>query len=218
MSNNIYTQVDQPKSSIISLVDAEFQKSILGSGFNVDEMISLGYYPQVNYSTTRMPKQDFIELPAINEDDYADIISTSVDSQTNNEAIINVSVNNILGEEISSIQITDLDTEIISQTYEDGKSQVKLRVFNPQIYVSRYQIKSISSRRGMQKDGLICHWRLKTPVCLFLCVKILTPIPSACPCGQLTIFRVIVWQQSSSTEEVISMQLVVHYTVPWKRQ
>lgn len=146
MSNNIYTQADQPKSSIISLVDAEFQKSILGSGFNVDEMISLGYYPQVNYSTTRMPKQDFIELPTINEDDYADIISTSVDSQTNNEAIINVSVNNILGEEISSIQITDLDTEIISQTYEDGKSQVKLGVFNPQIYVSRYQIKSISSR------------------------------------------------------------------------
>jgi hypothetical protein len=146
MSNNIYTQENQPKSSIISLVDAEFQKSILGSGFNVDEMISLGYYPQVNYSTTRMPKQDFIELPAINEDDYADIISTSVDSQTNNEAIINVSVNNILGEEISSIQISDLDTEIISQTYENGKSQVKLRVFNPQIYVSRYQIKSISSR------------------------------------------------------------------------
>jgi len=145
MNNNIYTHSKQNKASIISLIDKDFQHSILGDSFNIDELLDMGYFPHVKYSSTKMPAQEYVPLPEISSDEYADIISMTVKEQSNNEALINVSVNNMLGEEITSIQIADLETEIVSQTFSEGKSHVILRVFNPSIFVSKYQVKSISS-------------------------------------------------------------------------
>ncbi|MGM9877694.1 MAG: LamG-like jellyroll fold domain-containing protein [Bacilli bacterium] len=146
ISDNIYTFASQQKASLVSVTDKQFQNDILGSGFNVDELIELGYYPQVNFSSTKMPVQEYIDLPEISEDDYADIISMKVIEKTNNSALVSVNVNNILGEEVTSILISNVKTEIQSQTYSDGKSTVILKVSNPDLYTSRYQVRSISTR------------------------------------------------------------------------
>lgn len=148
MSKNIYTQtgVEQIKASVVSLLDKDFQRSLLGDSFNIDDMIKLGFYPQVKYSTNKMPEQDYIPLPEINIDEYADIIDMVPIETYNNHARIDVSVNNPLGEEISEIVISDLTTNIVSQTYSSGKSNVIIEVSEPVVFVSKYQVRSITSR------------------------------------------------------------------------
>lgn len=146
ISENIYTSVKQQKASLVSVTDKQFQRDVLGDAFNIDELLDLGYYPQVKFTSTKMPVQEFIDLPSIKEDEYADIISMKVLEQTNNSALVNVNVNNIMGEEITSILISNVKTEIQSQTYFEGKSSVILKVTDPSTYVSRYEVRSISTR------------------------------------------------------------------------
>lgn len=146
VSNNIYTSDYLVKASASSLYDSNFQFNVLGDGFNIDEMISLGYYPQLKYSSNKMPNQDYIELPTINTDDYADIIYMDVVESKSDYAKVNVSVNNPLGETISEIVISDLTTTILDQSYADGKSEVIIEVSNPQIFASKYSVNSISSK------------------------------------------------------------------------
>lgn len=145
LSKNIYTPTFQTKASFSSLYDKDFQYNVLGDQFNIDEMIELGFYPQLKYTSNKMPAQDYIELPIVEIDDYADIIYMNVIDSEANSANISVSINNPLGEEITDISITNLSTEIISQTYSNGKTELQLRVFNPSVYKSRYAVYSITS-------------------------------------------------------------------------
>ena len=145
LSKNIYTQAFQTKASFSSLYDRDFQYNVLGEQFNIDEMIELGFYPQLIYSSNKMPTQDYIELPFIEVDDYADIIYMNVIDSTSNSANISVSINNPLGEEITDISLVNLSTEIISQSYSDGKTELQLRIFNPSVYKSKYAVYSITS-------------------------------------------------------------------------
>lgn len=143
-SKYTYTTNNQTKISNIDLNSVDFQKTALKSGFDIDDMIKLGYYPQVIYSSNKMPKQEFIPLPEYNNDSL-EIVSMEVKEKTNNSALINVVVDNPDGSEISNITISDLTTNIQSQRYEDGKSYVELEVYNPSIYQSKYAVRSISS-------------------------------------------------------------------------
>ena len=145
LSKNIYTSAFQTKASFSSLYDKDFQYNVLGDQFVIDEMIELGFYPQIKYTSNKMPKQDYIELPVVEVDDYADIIYMNVVDSETDSANISVSINNPLGEEITDISITNLSTEIISQTYQDGKTELMLRVFNPAVYKSKYAVYSITS-------------------------------------------------------------------------
>lgn len=146
ISDNIYTSSYLTKASVSSLYDNDFQYNTLGEGFEIDEMIELGFYPQVRFSTNKMPPQDYVELPAIDTDNYADIIYMNVEENKYNEATIGVSISNPLGETIDDISITNLDTEILTQEYSEGKTELKLRVYNPDVYVSKYEVYSISSK------------------------------------------------------------------------
>ena len=146
ISDNIYTSTFQTKASLSSLYDADFQRNTIGDNFEIEEMIELGYYPQVKFSSNKMPNQDYVELPPVETDDYVDIIYMNVDENNYDEAIISVSISNPLGETVSDISITNLDTEILKQDYADGKTELLLRVYNPDIYVSKYEVYSISSK------------------------------------------------------------------------
>lgn len=146
ISDNLYTASYQSKASLASLNDATFQKNILGDAFNVDEMVALGYYPQLKFSSNKMPAQDFIELPVVNEDYYADIVFMEVMHSTAASARIKVTVDNPLGEEVIDISIANLTTEIEDYSFKDGKSEVILKVTNPQEYTSKYQVNSITTR------------------------------------------------------------------------
>lgn len=145
MNETVYTNSYQQKVGPTVLNDANFYKTIFGDSFNIDEMVDLGYYPHVNYSSNKMPSQPYIELPIIKEDNLVDIVSMNILEQSNNDAIVEFYVHNPEGENISEISIADLSVEILSQTYQDGKSIVKARLYNPRTYISRYQIRMISS-------------------------------------------------------------------------
>lgn len=145
ISDNIYTPTYQSKASLASLNDATFQKNLLGDAFNVDEMISLGYYPQLKFSSNKMPNQDYIELPVVNEEYYADIVFMDVLKNNSDSARIKVTVDNPLGEEITDISIANLTTEIEEQTFKDGKSEVIIKVSNPSVFTSKYAVNSITS-------------------------------------------------------------------------
>lgn len=146
LNDSIYTMPNQNKIPVSAISDLSFQKNVLKNGFNIDEMIELGYYPQVAFTYEKMPKQDYIELPKVEDKDLVDILNIEVESQTNNTGIVNLTIQNEFGDEITGINISNLDTNIISQTYEDGKTYLKLEVSNPQVFVSKYEIRSIISK------------------------------------------------------------------------
>lgn len=146
VSDNTYTSSLQTKATALTLTDAQWQKDVLGEAFNVDELIELGYYPQIKFTSNKMPPQEYIELPAVVDENLADIISMKVKSKTNNSAIIEVGITNIMGEQISEIVIAKLKTKILEQKYENQKTTLLLEVTEPQTYASKYEVISISSK------------------------------------------------------------------------
>ena len=93
-----------------------------------------------------MPAQDFIELPEVEDADLPDILSTKVLEQGTDTVKVEFSVNNPSAETISNIQIANLDVEILSQEYSNGKSTVIAKLNNPAICVSKYNVLSISAK------------------------------------------------------------------------
>ena len=146
MSDYLYTTLNQTKITSLNLNDSSFQRSVLGDVFNIDEMIKLGYYPQVLFTSNKMPKQEYINLPAYDDDTLIDIITLDIKEKTNDSAIADFVIYNPNGDSINDIVISDLKTEILSQVFEDGKSYVELKIDDPETYVSRYTIRSISSK------------------------------------------------------------------------
>lgn len=145
MNENIFNNTYHQKINATALNDVYFQESLFGDAFDVTDMIKLGYYPQVKFTSEKMPQQPYLELPKVLEDNLVDIVSMEILEQTNNSAIVEFNVSNPDGENITKISIADLDVTILDQEFSDGKSKVKAHLTNPDVYVSKYQIRSISS-------------------------------------------------------------------------
>lgn len=141
--NNEYHQ----KTTKLALRDVNFQNQLLNTndGFEVDELVRNGYYPHVKMPDV-MPRQEYIELPEVEDEDLADILSTEIESQKPDEATILCNVHNPSGEIITEIRVENLTSEILSQEYYDGVSKVRIRLSNPKIYVSSYSIMSITTQ------------------------------------------------------------------------
>ena len=146
MSDYIYTTANQNKITALNLNDVTFQEKVLGSGFNVEEMVKLGYYPQVKFSYNKMPKQEYNPLPYVADSSLVDIITMEVKENTNTSAVVDVVIDNPNGDEIQSIAISDVRTRVVSQVFEDGKSYIQLEVYDPDTFVSKYAVRSVSSK------------------------------------------------------------------------
>jgi len=146
-SNNIYTNSIDIKSSELALYDTEFQNQIINSEnrFNTSELIEKGYFPQLNFDKC-MPAQTYIELPAKKDEDLADITSIEILEKTNNTAKVKFVVNNKNAENISKIEIENVNCIINSQEYSNGKSEVIATLEAPRAYVSTYGILSITTK------------------------------------------------------------------------
>ena len=83
----VYNNTNNQKSTLLALWDNNFQNSVLNSenSFNVDELISNGYYPQINMPSC-MPIQPYIELPKVEDKDLPDILSSEVIENQNESA------------------------------------------------------------------------------------------------------------------------------------
>ncbi len=146
-ADKIFTSELEMKGNALSLWDAEFQNHLInGDGaFIVDDLVNEGYYPQLNMPDV-MPTQDYIALPEVEDADLPDILSTKVLEQGTDRVKVQFSVNNPSAEQISDIDIQNLDVEILSQEYSNGKSTVISELKNPVICVSSYDVQSITTK------------------------------------------------------------------------
>ena len=146
-ADEIFTSELETKGNKLSLWDAEFQNQLINSdgAFIVDDLVNEGYYPQINMPDV-MPVQEYIELPEVEDADLPDILSTKVLEQGTDTVKVQFSVNNPSAEQISNIKIQNLDVEILSQEYNNGKSTVIAELKNPIVCVSSYDVLSISTK------------------------------------------------------------------------
>ncbi len=146
-TDEIFTGGYDTKGNKLSLWDVSFQNQVLNADgqFEVDELVSRGYYPQVKMSE-KMPRQEYIELPEVEDADLPDILSTEVIEQGSQTVKVKFSVNNPSAEQIDSIEIENLTTTILSQEYADGKSTVIAELTNPIVCVSQYDVLRIRTK------------------------------------------------------------------------
>ena len=133
------------KVSALTLQDNEFQQQVINSQdmFEIDSLLELGYYPQVKMDDC-MPAQEYIPLPEVENENLADIISTTVVERTDDSAILAVKIYNPNQETVESIDIQYLTTEILSQETSNQETIVRLRLINPQMYISSYSIRKMT--------------------------------------------------------------------------
>ena len=92
-----------------------------------------------------MPKQEYISLPEIKNEDLVDVLSTEEVKESGEEAIVKLLVHNPSGDKIKRIGIKDLTTEILDQSTEKNLTTITLKLTNPLRYVSMYYIKEIET-------------------------------------------------------------------------
>ena len=146
-SDKVFKNSTDKNTTKLALWDAYFQNKVLNSeeAFNVDKMVKQGYYPQLKMPDC-MPVQEYIKLPEIEDKDLIDILSTEVLEQKSDSAKVRFNVNNPSAETVTEIKIENLQCEILSQEYNAGKSEIIANLYDPTIYVSNYDILSITSK------------------------------------------------------------------------
>ena len=152
-ADKIFTNSYNRKTTPLALWDTTFQNQILNSdnAFNVDELVTQGYYPQLNWPAC-MPAQEYIELPEVEDKDLADILSIEVLEQGTTTVKVKFRVNNPSAETITNIKIENLNCDILSQEYNDGTSDVIAELNNPIICVSGYSVLGITTKGAYNQE------------------------------------------------------------------
>ncbi len=144
-NKKIYTNEFQQKTTATALNDVAFQESLLGDAFIVEDLVKIGYFPHVNFTTTKMPPQPYIELPVANDKKNVDIVSMKIVERSTSQATVEFSISNPEAAQITDIVISDLDCTIKFQRYEEGTTTLTAVLSNPVNYLSKYTIMSIST-------------------------------------------------------------------------
>ena len=152
-SDKIFNNTKDIKASEFALYDIEFQNKIINSEnrFNVASLIKQGYFPWLNFENC-MPKQQFIKLPELKDEDLADVISVEILEKNNDSAKVKFFINNENSENILDIKINNLNCKIISQKHNNGKSEVEAIINQPVRYVSEYEIISLTTQGVLGKE------------------------------------------------------------------
>ena len=146
-SDKTFSNTSDRNATKLSLWDKDFQNKVLNSekAFNVDELVEKGYYPHLNMPDC-MPAQEYIELPEVEDKDLVDIVSTDILEHNSDNVTVKFNINNPSAETITEIKIANLQCEILSQEYNGGKSEITAKLYSPTIYVSSYDVLSITSQ------------------------------------------------------------------------
>jgi len=146
-SDKTFSNSSDRNTTKLALWDIDFQNKVLNSenAFNVDEFVKQGYYPHLNMPDC-MPAQEYIKLPEVEDKDLIDIVSTDILEQNSDNVTVKFKVNNPSAETITDIKIENLHCEILSQEYNNGKSEIIAKLYSPTIYVSSYDVLSITSQ------------------------------------------------------------------------
>ena len=146
-NDEIFTNKYHKKTTMLALHDTKFQSQLLNSDnrFNVDEYVSKGYYPQLIMPSV-MPNNEYIELPEVKDADLADILSTEVVKKGIDTVEVKFNVYNPSAETITNIKIKNLECTILSQTYENKRSEIVAKLHSPKLYTSTYSVLGITTQ------------------------------------------------------------------------
>ena len=146
-NDEIFTNRYHKKATMLALHDTKFQSQLLNSDnrFNVDEYVSKGYYPQLIMPSV-MPNNEYIELPEVKDADLADILSTEVVKKGIDTVEVKFNVYNPSAETITNIKIKNLECTILSQTYENKRSEIIAKLHSPKLYTSTYSVLGITTQ------------------------------------------------------------------------
>lgn len=144
-ADKVFKNSASRKTSPLALWDINFQNQAINvdGTFNVAELVGQGYYPHVNMPAV-MPRQEYIELPEVTDEDLADLLSMEIKEQNDEEATVIFYIHNPSGESIKEIKVENLTSSIISQVYDEGVSKVEVKLTEPKKYVSKYNVQSIT--------------------------------------------------------------------------
>ncbi len=147
ISDVIFKGTTDKKITNKALWDTNFQNNILNSSnkWEIDELVSLGYYPWLKLNNC-MPRQEYIALPEMTDADLPEILFTETLEKTYKTAKVKISMYNPSGEEVTHIKVKDLDCEIESQEYANGRSEVIVNLSNPLQCVSTYSVLSFTTK------------------------------------------------------------------------
>lgn len=91
-------------------------------------------------------KEEYLVLPEMTDADLPEILFAETLENTNNTAKVKVSMYNPSGEEVTEIKVKNLDCEIESQEYKDGRSEIIVNLSNPLQCLSSYSILSFTTK------------------------------------------------------------------------
>ena len=159
-TNNVYYVSDQifnPLRSLkvpkTALRDKDFYNMLNSNNkFAIEDYVPFGYYPHIIWPDC-MPNQEYIELPETTDADLVDIINVKKVENLVESAKVTILVNNPSQEEIVNIGIKDIGTvEVLEQTDIGDKSEVVVKLSNITRYLSKYYMKTITSRNSYGRD------------------------------------------------------------------
>ena len=146
-SDKTISNTNEMKTSNLALYDSDFHEQVINSEgkFDIKDNVEKGYFPHLNMPSV-MPNQEYIELPKIKDDDLIDVTSIEVLEKYNSSAKLKLVVNNKYGETITNVKTKNINCKILSQEYNEGKSNVIVEIYEPIMYTSEYEITSITSK------------------------------------------------------------------------
>ncbi|MFR5602119.1 MAG: hypothetical protein ACLTKI_07170, partial [Lachnospiraceae bacterium] len=144
ISENTYETYSSAQAAIANLYDVAWQKSVLGEGdFEIDQSVSMGFYPRVNFPVSMQGSQPYISLPLTLAGKDIKILSSKVVEESLNTVTMEISLANPKGAVITGLEIKDLTATVAEQTNRDGETTLTVILSNPQTYVSSYQVTRI---------------------------------------------------------------------------
>ena len=152
-SDKIFNNTINEKVTMLALQDVDFQNNVLNAenAFDINSTVAKGYYPQLNMPEC-MPKQEYISLQKVEDEDLVDILSTELIEREADRVKVKFTIHNPNAETITDIKIKNLNCTIQNQEYIDGKSYVTVILGNPILYVSDYSALSITSKGAYNKE------------------------------------------------------------------
>lgn len=146
VSEDLYAGEASTKVSPMALWNVDFQNEVLNQdqAFIVEEYVSQGYYPQIDWPDY-MPAQELIPLPEVKDDDLVDVLSVEKVTQEENKATATILVSNPSLEKITGIKIQYVATKILNQETSNGTTRLTIEISNPVFYIEDYLVESISA-------------------------------------------------------------------------
>lgn len=146
LSTETSSSYREVKGNKTLLRNEEFQNRMLNSSnaFNMEDTVNRDYYPHL-YMPSCMPTQEYIYIPEAEDRELIDVLNAEETERQYNEVTVKFTIHNPNAETIKEINIENVDCKILSQTYDNGESEVIALLNNPKTFKSEYQIKSIKS-------------------------------------------------------------------------